>query len=426
MSALATALLLSLAQDPAKTDETPVEVYLKDGLRFRTKDGSFQGRIGGRFIGHYRAVFDRPDDGTAPLRSVPDAAFIRQIRFETEGLFRQEWGYKVQVDFPSGQYNQPAGTGPSGVSGTLRDGYVEWRRHPELMLRLGQFFESISAEDASSTRFIDFAERSIMNRLLPGRELGLEARGTLFDGVLGYFAMLSNGNALLVDQGRAVTDSNDEKELSALVHVKPFAADGPDGLKGLRLSLGASITDQDDVPSQNFDLISTELSIQYLDSIAGGPALDGRRWRVVPQMAWPIGPFAVRAELLLRKDDLADGAAESAIESRGFYGSVSCILTGEVKVLEDRIVPLGGWGAVEVLARYARLKADGVFDAGLALQAGNSDEATSVTVGANWWAARNVRFTLNVIRESYEDKLEFDGRTEDAFWGLLARAQIDF
>ena len=37
-------------QDPPKPDETPVEVYLKDGLRFRTKDGNFEARIGGRFI----------------------------------------------------------------------------------------------------------------------------------------------------------------------------------------------------------------------------------------------------------------------------------------------------------------------------------------------------------------------------------------
>lgn len=430
MSALVPSLLLALLQAPApeaaKPDEVPLEVYFKDGLRFRSKDGVFEGRIGGRFIGHYRGIFDRPDDDTAPLRSVPDAFFVRQIRFETEGLYRKEWGYKVQVDFLSGQYNQPSGVGPVSVTGTLRDGYLEWRRYPEFMLRLGQFFESISVEDASSTRFIDFAERSVMSRLLPGRELGLEARGTLFGGCLGYFAMLSNGNALLNDQGRSVTDSNDEKEISALLHVKPFATGDADGLKGLRLSVGASFTDQDDVASQNFDLVSTELSILYLNSVAGGPSLDGHRWRLVPQIAWPIGPFALRAEFLLRKDALADGAAESALESRGYYGSVSYILTGEDKVLDDRIVPQGDWGAVEILARYANLKVDNVFEAGLAAPAGNSDEVSTVTVGANWWVTRNVRLTLNVIRESYEDELGFDQRTEDTFWGILFRGQVDF
>ena len=426
MSAVVACLLSVLAQEPPKSDEVPLELYFKDGLRFRSKDGVFEGRIGGRFIGHYRTVFDRPDDGAAPLRSVPDAFFIRQIRFETEGLYKKEWGYKVQVDFLTGQFNQPAGTGPSNVTGTLRDGFVEWRRHPEFMVRLGQFFETISVEDASSTRFIDFAERSVMNRLLPGRELGLEARGTLFDGRLSYFAMLSNGNALLNDQGRSVTDSNDEKELSALVHLRPFAAGESPWLKGLRLSVGGSVTDQDDLPSQNFDLISTELSIQYLDSTAGGPSIDGLRWRLVPQIAWPIGPFALRAELLLRKDELAEGAPESAIESRGYYVSGSCILTGEDKVLDDRVVPTGDWGAVEVLARYAHLKAENVFDAGLALPAGNSDEVRSVTVGANWWVTRNVRLTLNLVRETYADELQFDNRTEEAFWGILFRGQVDF
>jgi phosphate-selective porin len=223
-----------------------------------------------------------------------------------------------------------------------------------------------------------------------------------------------------------VTDSNDEKELAGLVHVRPFAAGDIDVLRGLRLSLGGSVTDQDDVPSQNLDLISTELSIQYLDSVAGGPAFDGLRWRLVPQFAWPIGPFCVRGEYLHREDELAEGAAEDEIVSRGWYATASYILTGEDKVLDDRIAPKGEGGAVELLFRYAHLKVDHVFDAGLAPRAGNSDEVASFTAGVNWWVTLNVRLSLNAIHEVYDEDLAFDHRTEDKFFGLIFRGQVDF
>jgi hypothetical protein len=95
MNALAIALAVCLeAQDPKtdppKADELPIEAYWKDGLRFRTKDGNFEAHVGGRAILHARTFFDRPDDGTAPLRTVPDSFFFREAYLESSGTLNGE------------------------------------------------------------------------------------------------------------------------------------------------------------------------------------------------------------------------------------------------------------------------------------------------------------------------------------------------
>lgn len=413
------------AQDAPKPDESPVEVYLKDGLRFRTKDGSFEARIGGRFLGHVRTVFDRPDDDVAaPFRSVPNTAFVRQARFEMEGTYAKEWGFKVQTDFGSGGINQTTGVAGGNATGTLRDAFVEWKKHKEFQLRLGQFFEPISQEDMTSTRFIDFVERSPLNRLMPGREIGLQASGMLFDDVLSYAVMALNGGALLNDQGRAVVDREDEKELAVLLRVTPFRNSGQDFLKGLRVGVGASVGSVDELGAAGLDLVSTELSILWLDSTAG--TFNGRRTRINPQLSWPIGPFCLSAEYLLREDELVDGSLEGEVESSGWYVAASYVLTGEDKKPEARIVPKGDWGAVELAVRFANVTVDNAVDAGIAVAAGNAEEVSTFTAGVNWWITRYVRVSVNAVVENYDEELDFGTRSEDSIFGLLFRGQVDF
>lgn len=404
-------------------ERSPIDVWFEDGLRFKSKDGNFEAKIGGRYLAHYRTIFDRPQDTVAPVRSVPNTFFTRQARLETEGTLLKEWGYKVQVDFASGAISQPAGTAGSNVSGTLRDGFVEWKKYKEFQVRMGQFFEPISQEDISSTRFIDFAERSIMNRLLPGREIGVQVAGNL--GAVSYAVMLCNGNALLNDQGRAVTDSNDQKEVAALLRYSPFLGSEDDALKGLRFGLAGSYGVVDRVAAGGFDLTSTELSITYAEA-TGTTLFDTFRVRVNPQISYSCGPFAFRGEYLYRVDGIQAGPAPDGLRTKGWYGYATYILTGENKKVEDRIVPLDDWGAVELGFRVAQVHIDDAFTSTIFSAASNANTATSYTFGVNWWVARNVRITLNVIREKYNNPLVFDREDRSMFMGAILRAQVDF
>jgi len=413
---------------PSAPEKSPVDVWFEDGIRFKSRDGNWEGRIGGRFLTHYRTIFDRPFEaqtGTS-IRNLPNTFFVRQARIETEGTLYQDWGYKVQVDFGTGLRNQASGTAASNVSGTLRDGFVEWKRYKAFQVRMGQFFEPLSQEDISSTRFIDFAERSPMNRLLPGREIGIQVAGSLLNNELLYAIMLCNGNALLNDQGRAVNDGNDQKEVAAMFRYLPMLNCADDWLKGLRLALAFSWGLADSA-STDFDLISTELSVLWAAS-TGTPNFHGFRGRIVPQISWPIGPFCFRGEYLYRTDELIGSTVggPDALRTRAWYGYVTYILTGENKKVEDRIVPTGDWGAFELAFRVSQVSAGNGFETGIFAPGADAEGMTSFTFGINWWVNRNVRLTLNVIREKYRDHLGFDRQNSSMLMGMIFRAQVDF
>ncbi len=410
----------------ASPDGSPLEATWKDGLRFRSKDGAFEAHVGGRIVLHARTIFDRPDDDTAPLRSVPDSAFFREAYLEADATIYKEFGVKVQADFRTGTINQTTGAAPSSIQGNLKDGYVSWKRWEEFNLRLGQFYEPISQEDQTSFRFVDFAERSVMNRLLTGRETGLEFRGTIDGGLLSYRLMFANGNSLLNDQGRGVVDREDEKQVAGRVMVRPLVHSGEPLLAGLELGLGGSIEDVDNLPIAAFDLTTTELSVLYLDSTGAG-TFDGRRTRLVPQFSWALGPALVRGEYLIRRDELDDTFADRDLESGGWYVYATWLVTGEAKKPETRVAPSGDGGAVELALRIARIEVDNALENGFfAAGAGNAERVTSVTGGVNWWIRSSVRLTLNAVREEYGDALQFERRKEGFLWGLIGRAQIDF
>jgi phosphate-selective porin len=404
------ALILVLAQDP----ELPLEVRWDDGLRFHSPGGEIDAWLGGFVRVHSRTVFDRPDDDAAPLRSVPDGVFLRQARLDTGGTAHRDWAWRVTADFATGVYNQSLGTGPGSQAVALRDAWLEWRRFKACSIRVGQYFVPCSAEELDPARWLEFAERGPGSRLAPGRGMGLEGYGTLGDEGLRWFVMLYQGNELVQDSGRSVPDADDEKGAAAALFWRPWSF--------LRLGAGGTVADVDDVPAAGFDLVSTELSILYLDSTSG--TFDGRRTRLDGGLLAHGGPFSFKAELLSRRDEVA-GAED--LRSRGAYVQATWLMTGEEKKPGERTIPAGRWGGLELALRTGRLEVENAYDAGLAVRgAGDAERVTSWSLALSWWLGRRFRLTLNGVREQYSSPLSFDGRTEDVLTGLLVRMQLDF
>lgn len=387
-----------------------------DGLRVKTADGNLDIHVGGRFQEHVRAVLDRPDAS----RTVQDTFFVKAARLKVDGSFFKDFGFQVEGDFPSS---------PTGPAPILQASFVEWRKLKELRLMFGQFKAPMSQERLRSALFSDFVENSTLTRLVPGYEIGIQAQGQI--DVLGYQVAVTNGRSHLDSAGRSRNDDNDEKELVARLTLTPIA--------GLRFGVAGSITEVDDVPITgaaitNFDVATYELGVTFFDpGAAGAVNMDGRRTRLNADVSWALGPAALRAEVLLRTDEMMNGATEEDVESRAWSGTLTWILTGEEKNPESRITPAknfdleGGWGAVELAARIAGAEiGDEVEDLGVSL-VGQSNEVLSATFGVNWWLTRNVRISANVVREDYKDDINFGGgRMEDVLTGFLARFQIDF
>jgi phosphate-selective porin OprO/OprP len=417
---------------PDKTkDGLPLSLSYKDGIWFKTDDGNFTAVINGRIIAHYRSVFDHVDDtppSAGAARIQPDTLFLRQARIDLQGTAVKQFEYRLYLDFPTGQQSN-TGTAASSTTGTIQDAYIGWRPSPNFGLRIGQFKEPFSQEQTTTLRATDFAERSVLDRLAPGRELGIMIHGKPFDGVFEYELGAFNGG------GRAVGDNNDQKEAAGRLRVSPFRnAEEGSLLKGLRLGVAGTVSEIDPPPTAAqtgdlLDLTSTELNIKFLD-VGGAAVVDGYRTRLGLEFTWLYEFLGLRAEWARRVDTLATG---QHLQTRAYSVSLTALLTGEKKTLEDRVSPLqpfdleGGWGAVELAVRFAALRVDDDVLAFSATASPNANAVRTITAGVNWYLTRNVRISPDVIFERYNRDIGFaGGKTDRGFIGALIRFQIDF
>jgi phosphate-selective porin OprO and OprP len=439
---IALVMMLALVQAPPSEkpaekpkDGLPLSLSYNDGIWFKTDDGKFTAVLNGRLLAHYRAILDRPDDNPASAganRTQPDSLFFRQARIDLTGTFMKQFEYRIYLDFATGQQSS-TGTAPSSSTGTVQDAFLGWRPSPDFGIRIGQFKEPFSQEQTTTLRATDFAERSILDRLVPARDLGVMIHGKPFDGILEYELGAFNG------AGRAVADNNDEKEAVGRLRVSPFKRSEEGSLvKGVRFGVAGTIGDLDASSAATtgdpLDLTSTELGIKFLDA---GPAavVDGRRSRIGLEFTWLYEFLGLRAEWVRRTDTLITGpGSTNRIPMKAYSVSLTALLTGEKKTLEDRIVPdnpfdlEGGWGAFELAARYAALRADDdVLALGASAASPNANAVQVISAGVNWYLTRNVRITPDFIYERYNRDIGFaNGVRERTFKGFLVRFQIDF
>lgn len=411
------ALLIALSANVSAKDEpvdlTEIKATFKDGLKLKSADGNFEAHIGGRFIQHMRFVTDRPDSS----RTSADNFFVRQARLEMSGTFYKDFEFKVQTDFPQGS---------STTSGTLQDAYIGWKKYKEFSIRFGQQKEPFSQEETTSTRFIDFVERSNVNKLTPGRDVGIMLHGTLASDIaLSYEAGIFNG------QGRAVNDGNDEKDLAARLRVSPFLTSDNAVLNGLRLGIAGTWGDQDGTDFS--DLSTTETVTKYLD-VDSGVSLEGMRTRRGAELSWLYESLGVRAEYFTVVSQVIEGAVKGGIDAQAWYWAVTYLLTGEKKTLENRLKPAnpfnidtGDIGAVELAARVAGVRFDSdVFTKGFASEAGNSNDVVSYTIGVNWYLNTTFRVIFDYIIENYGDNVLTGNSAFDDQTAFMARFQMDF
>ena len=410
----------------APKEGLPVSLSYKDGLWFKADDGNFTAVLNGRILAHARSIFDRPDDVPASAgagRTQPNSLFLRQARIDFQGTAFKQFEYRLYLDFPTGQQSN-TGTAASSVTGTVQDAYIGWRPSNDFGLRIGQFKEPFSQEQTTTLRATDFAERSILDRLAPGRELGIMVHGKPFGGALEYEFGAFNGG------GRGVNDNNDQKEAAGRLRVSP--------VKGLRFGVAGTVGDLDPAPvaaqtGDPLDLTSTELGVKFLD-VGGLAVVDGYRTRIGLEFTWLYEFLGLRAEWARRTDTLNLGGGSSPrIAAVAYSVSLTALLTGEQKVLEDRIVPLrpfdldGGWGAFELAVRFAALRVDDDVLAFSASASPNANAVRTVAVGANWYLTKNVRISPDVVFERYNRGIGFaGGGTERGFVGALIRFQVDF
>lgn len=404
---------------PEPGTEPEIKVSLRDGVHFKSADGNFDILLGGYVGVQYRAFADRPNDD---VRTSPNTWYLRQVRPELSGFIYKDFEFRVQLDFP---------TGPAAISGTTQDVYAGWRYYPEISLRVGQFKEPFGQEETTPDRFLDFAERSQGDKFTPQRDIGAEIYGTLVGGLFTYELGWFNG------AGRAVLDTNQGKEEAGRLRLFPFVWAADNFLfKNLRLGIAGTDATNQNGSVQAFTSNSAYLDIEYLIAGGAGTSLQGPRERWGGEFTWNYGPLGIRGEEWRRVDHVDTPTLHLApIRTDSWNIQATCLLTGETKPIESRVVPFhpldpraGTWGAFEVALRVDRLHISrDIFADGVASPVGNANAVTGYSAGLNWYLTRDIRISPAVFWETYDQKILFsDGRSDAHFFGAILRFQLEF
>jgi phosphate-selective porin OprO/OprP len=420
-------------QDPGAT----VLAGIEKGRPFlKSADDNFRIEFGGRL----QADFDAAEDGTRTLSgsALGSQFLIRRARLNIDGSLYQWIGFRIKADFTE------------GVS--LKDGYLDLAFFPELRFRAGQFKVPFSLEELTSSRFIDFVERSIVNELAPSRDRGVMLYGDLFDRRVSYFLGGFNGT------GEDTSDNNGDKDLAARVAFTPFRTSDSIWFKGLELAGNLTWGDQGrSTSAQGRTSARTNNRFRFF----APQTTRGERLRYGGDLAWLIGPAALKFEYDVQENErqgLGSGGSDlDDVTATGWYVSGTYILTGEDKLRSGNVVPRRpfipvagkmGPGAWEVGVRYAELDFDSddpvnFFDDSLGSIPGGGSTATNgaqaLTLGVNWYFNEHTRLMFNWTNYWYDNRLgttfscelgactEADlRRGDDASWEILSRLQVWF
>jgi phosphate-selective porin OprO/OprP len=399
----------------------------KDGLRFKSRDGNFETKIGGRI---FADLVNTSADGELPESIRPqgdfnnrnDEAYIRSARLNIEGTMYEDYFYNFEYEF-EGDINTK-----TEVDG-LRDMYMGMKGIPFMgRVSVGHMKEPFSLEESTSSSDTTFIERSLANVFAPGYSWGVASQNAFLDDrvTLGVGTFVDSDSSGTTSYGNAFG-------ITTRVTGLPWYG-GEDKL----LHTGTSYTlrnpkeggfngNPDDTVRfrQRPDMYTRDYLVDtddlYIDQ-------DNR---LGFETAFMYGPFSVQGELIQTWLEPADASSHDSAHLYGGYGSVSYILTGEHRIYDKNdgrfqgVIPNKNfslknfslkdrtWGAWEIAARWSYLSLE---DKDMDIEAGEADAAT---VGLNWYLNPNMRLMLNWVHSKLKD-------TDGSIDGIQLRAQVDF
>ncbi len=395
-------------------------------LTFKSENGDISGEFGGRVIAHGRFFTE------SNVRE--DAFYFKEVFLDSKGKLYKVFEYKVEGDF-------------SSSTASLRDGWMAWKMHDMFRLQFGQFKVPFLFEEVTSASATDFPERPLIDRLAPGREIGMQVNGNLLeDGAVSYAAGMVNGTGL------NAVDTNDSKDLFGQIRFCPFKMmEMEEEMGNLQLAVSGTHGNQktDAVSGVLADVTDPSTGTTVIDYSPGGSATvfaSGPRDRMGYEVLWAKGPASVTFEYA-RMDQTAQRnypsgdpgtLKEDGFTINGWYLGGSYFLTGEDKKLGSlpevkNPVGTGGYGAFEIVARYAFFNPDQKLLQNFPTHtyADTNFTASKVTetfVGVNYFPVNGVRFSLAWVTNDFENDLDegLEGRTQGDESVILTRMQVMF
>ena len=344
---------------------------------------------------------------------------FRRARIGLEGTALKWWNYRIEVDFAGNAVN-------------LLDAYLQYTKIPKTVITLGQHKAPFGLESNNSDNYNTFLERGMFTNAFGNagaeRRIGISAAYAPKETVNIAVGLFGDNESISRSSGAPVTATPDESwgvnaratwepifDTGKIVHL------GVSGFYRTALKSGdvedaVRFSDRPNIRVDNGNIADSGVitgveSLRYLGAEAAGV----------------FGPLTVAGEagrIWLDRPSLPNE------HFTGYYAYASYFLTGETRPFRggnfDRVRPfkeLGkdGLGAFEVALRYDHLDLE---NTPVLARVGN--DATSVTLGLNWYFNPYAKLMFNWVRFS-GDNTPLDPIGVDTKGDALAtRLHLDF
>jgi phosphate-selective porin len=310
-----------------------------------------------------------------------------------------------------------------------KDYYIDLNIADALQVRGGRFKIPFGLEQLTGISNLDFVYRSLSaSTLAPARDRGVMLHGRFFDRGLNYWAGWFEHDG---DNSRANKIAGGA--LAARLTGTPFRKIRL--LRSIEVGGAYTLTDVSDDSFLPNGLRGRTVMSQH--TFYEQAFVKGHRTRIEGDIDWNKGPFTTRGEYTWVGDDRDNqGFGNDNLpqaRARAWYASGAWIVTGEKKdrPVEPRKggIPRGGPGAVELAARYERLRFGSVVGVDEPFRNPRADTILPVadrvaTFGLNWFVNRWVKLQGNLIREQVDDPERSPVPGGSAWWSQIVRLQI--
>jgi phosphate-selective porin OprO/OprP len=394
-----------------------------NGFFLRSKDNDFVLRITGQIQTDYRAFLEEADGVDI------DSIFLRRARLGIEANMFKYYEFRFLPDFGQGK-------------AVIQDSYMNVHYWDQLQFEVGKFKQPFSYEQLIQDRYVPTMERSMIDQLVPARDVGAMLHGQkLFCDRFDWAISVSNGEI------NGDGDLNEHKDVNGRVAWRPLNSDDFIPLVR-RLQVGISGSFGVEQEPMNPNILRTPATVPWFKFNSTVQA-DGDRSRWSPELAYFYGPLGIAAQYFRQEQDLRPAASGPTYKFRtdvpfeGYYVMGTYLLTGEERTgYSEPIAPCRPFdprcpfhcpGAWELVLRVSHLEVDDVFlpdGARLANPVGNSRAATELTAGFNWYFNKWVRMQMNYEHAWFEDPVLLGSNPKVNFTkdsdALLTRFQIIF
>jgi phosphate-selective porin OprO/OprP len=392
---------------PAEKAPEPVGVFQGAGILIaQTPDERFKWWMDGR-VQLDAAMYTNSDNTLA------NGMELRRGRFALNMVLWKTWAAQFDVDFAD-----------SAVG--VKDAWIGYTGVRNSMIRLGHFREPFGMETLTSSRYISFVERSLIDNFSPDRRLGValahwENRWQASAGVFGP-ALEDSVDTIGQDQTKSMT---------ARITALPFAR----GESLIHVGVAASnIEPKAPTNASLSDANRWRMRARPESHVNRGRFIDTGQIPNVDhaslygvEAAGAFGPLSFQAEYNREKlrrtvTDLPEPMLD------GYYAYVSWFPTGDHRPYDrtagefERVVPKSPRGALELLARYSNMDLN---DAGASIKGGRE---RITTLGANYYFNPNVRMMVNYLFVVNDENAKGDRSyiVNDKFNVLQARFALMF